>query len=267
MSSRYKSANAGDWVGTQVNPFRSWIASLDGEFTLSDSLHLSVVPYFVYGYGGGQLRLRQDLCVLHLRYVPPGPARQVQAGLQHERTAWSTACWPSARASRAPTSFIPADPQATPADVWGHDSQYYYKNANGSPQVAYRFYSTTPTYRAFATNTWTPSDQWTFTVGGAYTWVQRKGWYSTWPGANRGINVTAPANSTLYAEGASTYKKFTPTAGVKFQLDEQNQFFLGVGKAYRAPINTSALYDFWNAAYANAIGAHLPSAMPSPSSR
>lgn len=66
--------------------------------------------------------------------------------------------------------------------------------------------------------------------------------------------MTTPANSTLYAEGANTYKKFTPTAGVKFQLDEQNQFFLGVGKAYRAPINTSALYDFWNAAYANAIG-------------
>lgn len=42
-----------NWVGTRTNPFRSWIASLDGEFTLSDSLHLSVVPYFVYGYGGG----------------------------------------------------------------------------------------------------------------------------------------------------------------------------------------------------------------------
>lgn len=87
-------------------------------------------------------------------------------------------------------SSFPADPQGHPADVWGHDSRYYYKNANGSPQVAYRFYSTTPTYRAFATNTWTPDDQWTLTVGGAYTWVQRKGWYSTWPGADLGIDPT-----------------------------------------------------------------------------
>lgn len=249
----YKSANAGDWVGTQVNPFRSWIASLDGEFTLSDSLHLSVVPYFVYGYGGGSYGYAKTYVFftsdtfrpgLHVKFKQDlGLNDSLEYGVLAER--------PRQQGSNV---FIPADPQGNPADVWGHDSQYYYKNANGSPQVAYRFYSTTPTYRAFATNTWTPNDQWTLTVGGAYTWVQRKGWYSTWPGADRGINVTTPANSTLYAEGANTYKKFTPTAGVKFQLDEQNQFFLGVGKAYRAPINTSALYDFWNAAYANAIG-------------
>ena len=249
----YKSANAGDWVGTQVNPFRSWIASLDGEFTLSDSLHLSVVPYFVYGYGGGSYGYAKTYVFftsdtfrpgLHVKFKQDfGMNDSLEYGVLAER--------PRQQGSNV---FIPADPQGNPADVWGHDSQYYYKNANGSPQVAYRFYSTTPTYRAFATNTWTPNDQWTLTVGGAYPWVQRKGWYSTWPGANRGINVTTPANSTLYAEGANTYKKFTPTAGVKFQLDEQNQFFLGVGKAYRAPINTSALYDFWNAAYANAIG-------------
>ncbi|MEO9079504.1 MAG: TonB-dependent receptor plug domain-containing protein, partial [Rhodanobacter sp.] len=31
-----------------TNPFRSWMASMDGEFKLSDNLRLSVVPYFQY---------------------------------------------------------------------------------------------------------------------------------------------------------------------------------------------------------------------------
>ncbi|KTF40907.1 TonB-dependent receptor [Xanthomonas translucens] len=249
----YKSDNPSDWVGTRVNPFRSWTASLDGEFTLSDSLHLSVVPYFVYGYGGGGYGYAKTYVFytfdtfrpgLHVKFKQDfGMNDSLEYGVLAERPREQSA-----------NVFLPADPQGNPADVWGHDSRYYYKNPNGSPQVAYRLYSTTPTYRVFATNTWTPNDQWMLTVGGAYTWVRRKGWYATWPGADRGIDLTTPDNSTLYASGAGTYKKFTPTAGVKFQLDEQNQFFLGVGKAYRAPINTSALYDFWNAAYADAIG-------------
>ncbi|WP_418112767.1 TonB-dependent receptor [Xanthomonas oryzae pv. oryzae] len=249
----YKSADASDWVGTQTNPFRSWIANLDGEFTLSDSLHLSVVPYFVYGYGGGGYGYASTYVFytfdtfrpgIHVKFKQDvGMRDSLEYGMLVER--------PREQGSNV---FLPADPQGHPADVWGHDSRYYYKNANGSPQVAYRFYSTTPTYRAFATNTWTPNDQWTLTVGGAYTWVQRKGWYSTWPGADLGIDLATPGNSSLYASGANTYKKFTPTGGVKFQLDEQNQLFLGVGKTSRAPINTAALYDFWNAAYASAIG-------------
>jgi len=249
----YESANAGDWVGTEVNPFRSWIASLDGEFTLNDSLHLSVVPYMVYGYGGGSYGFANTYVFftsdtyrpgIHVKFKQDfGMNDSLEFGFLAER--------PRQQGSNV---YLPADDQGNPADIWGHDSQYYSHNANGTPRVAYRFYSTTPTYRVFATNTWTPNDQWTITAGGAYTWVKREGWYSTWPGAENGISLTSPASSTLYASGSHTYKKFTPSVGVKFQANEQNQFFAGVGQAYRAPINTSALYDFWNAAYANAIG-------------
>lgn len=249
----WKSTNAGDWIGTQVNPFTSAILSLDGEFTLTDSLHLSVVPYFVYGYGGGSYGFAKTYVFftsdtyrpgLHVKFKQDfGMNDSLEFGLLAER--------PRQQGSNV---NIPADAQGNPADIWGHDSKYYYTNPNGSPKVAYRFYSTTPTYRVFATNTWTPTDQWTVTVGGAYTWITRKGWYSTWPGSGNGISLGNAANSELYASGSRDYKKFTPTAGVKFQIDEANQLYLGVGQTYRAPINTSALYDIWGAAYADAAG-------------
>lgn len=247
------SDNPSNWVATRLNPFRSWIASLDGELTLSDSLHLSIVPYFVYGYGGGSYGYAKTSVFFSFDTFRPGIhlAFKQDFGMNDSLEYGALAERPREQSANV---FLPADPQGNPADVWGHHSQYYYKNPNGSPKVAYRLYSITPTYRVFATNTWTPNDQWTLTVGGAYTWVQRKGWYASWPGADLGIDLITPENSSLYASGANTYKKFTPTGGVKFQLDEQNQLFLGVGKTYRAPINTSALYDFWNAAYASAIG-------------
>lgn len=249
----WQSSNAGDWVGTQVNPFTSAIASLDGEFTLSDSLHLSVVPYFVYGYGGGSYGYANTYVFFTSDTYRPGLHVKFKQdfGLNDSLEYGFLAERPRQQGSNA---FLPADGQGNPADIWGHDSKYYYTNANGTPRVAYRFYSTTPTYRAFATNTWTPNDQWTVTVGGAYTWVQRKGWYSTWPGSDNGINLATAASSELFASGSRTYKKFTPTAGVKFQLDDANQFYLGLGQTYRAPINTAALYDIWGAAYADASG-------------
>lgn len=242
----YQSPDASNWVGTEVNPFRSWIASLDGEFTLNDSLHLSVVPYMVYGYGGGSYGYANTYVFFTSDTYRPGIHVKFKQdfGLNDSLEYGFLAERPRQQGSNP---NLPADDQGNPADVWGHDSQYY-------KALAYKFYSTTPTYRVFATNTWTPNDQWSITAGGAYTWVKRDGWYSTWPGADHGIDTSSASNSTLFASGSHIYKKFTPTAGVKFQLDEKNQFYAGVGKAYRAPINTSALNDFWNAAYADATG-------------
>ncbi len=249
----WQNGNPSNWVGTQVNPFRSWIASVDGEFTLNDSLHLSVVPYFVYGYGGGSYGYANTYVFFTSDTFRPGIHVKFKQdfGLNDSLEFGFLAERPRQQGSNP---YLPADGQGNPSDVWGHDSAYYYTNANGTPKVAYRYYSATPTYRVFATNTWTPSDQWTVTLGGAYTWVTRKGWYSTWPGSDNGINAGSASSSELFADGSRTYKKFTPTAGVKFQLDERNQFYAGIGQSYRAPINTSALYDFWNASYAQATG-------------
>lgn len=106
-------------------------------------MRLSVVPYLVYGYGYGyggdgygyastyafytfdtfrpgiHVKFKQDF----------GMSDSLEYGMLVER--------PREQGSNV---FLPADPQGHPADIWGHDSRYYYKNANGSPQVAYRFY-------------------------------------------------------------------------------------------------------------------------------
>lgn len=48
-----RGSTSSNYYALHQNPFRNYLASLDGEFTLTDSMRLSVVPYFQYGYGGG----------------------------------------------------------------------------------------------------------------------------------------------------------------------------------------------------------------------
>jgi iron complex outermembrane receptor protein len=127
----YKSADPSDWVGTRVNPFRSWTASLDGEFTLSDSLHLSVVPYFVYGYGGGGYGYAKTYVFYTFDTFRPGLHVKFKqdVGMNDSLEYGALAERPREQAANV---FLPADPQGNPADLWGHDSRYYYKNANGA---------------------------------------------------------------------------------------------------------------------------------------
>lgn len=272
----YSAASPATYAGLQTNPFTSAIVSLDGEFALSDSLHLSVVPYFVYGYGGGGsgttlsetsgLAAGSDLNAngviagappvyqfytsdtfrpgLHVKFKQDlGLDDSLEYGFLYERPRQQQA-----------HVYSMVDPAGNAADLWGHENRYLLTFANGNPLYDYRSYSVTDTKRLFATNTWTPNDQWTVSVGGAYTAVERKGWYYNRPGSGYAVSGTSATAGELYASGRSKYEKFTPSAGVKFQLDERNQFYLGVGQSYRAPINNAALNAFYNDAYAAATG-------------
>ncbi len=50
---------------------------------------------------------------------------------------------------------------------------------------------------------------------------------------------------------SATYHKWSPTVGTKYQLNEQNQFYFGIGKTFRAPIAGALLQ---NAAEVNSPG-------------
>lgn len=245
----YDPASASTYSGLQTNPFRSWIASLDGEFTLSDSLHLSVVPYFVYGYGGGGSGSGTGVGNYYNFYTSdtyrPGIHVKFKQDFSENDSLEYGFLYERPR-QQGLNARLGVDAGGNMSDMWAHDSAHYLQTANGSPYIGYSYYAVTPTKRVFLNNTWTPTDALSVTVGGAYTWVTRKGWY--WNQPNWGTDTE------FYASGSKEYKKFTPSAGIKYQLDDANQLYFGIGKTYRAPIALAALDDIYNAAYAAATG-------------
>jgi Outer membrane receptor proteins, mostly Fe transport len=262
-----------------TNPFRSWLVSMDGEFKLSDNLRLSVVPYFQYGFGGGgggatfteststlnwYQYSNQDLngdgvvggknnkalaYSLSSTYtLRPGVIAKLNQDFGENNSLEYGVWWERPRQEQR-EPFTPVDPKTgIPSDNWAQVDLIRYPD--GSVQKLYNEYTTTETRKVFATDTWTPNDQWTITAGASYLWVNRTGFDYEYQGSVR-------PGYTQYgvADVSSTYHKVSPTAGVKYQLNESNQFYFGVGKTFRAPINGATLQ---NGAVANAPGQTTP---------
>ncbi|WP_158886038.1 TonB-dependent receptor [Rhodanobacter sp. L36] len=253
-----------------TNPFRSWLVSLDGEFKLSDDLRLSVVPYFQYGLGGGgggatftestsplnyYQYANQDLngngtiggkalaYSLSSTYtMRPGVIAKLNQDFGENNSLEYGFWWERPRQEQSEVFTPTAD--GVPSDNWAKTDLIRYPD--GLVQTLYNEYTTSETRKVFATDTWTPNDQWTITAGASYLWVQRKGFDYEYLGSVR------PGYTQYGLDGiSSTYHKVTPTAGVKYQLNEQNQFYFGAGRTFRAPINGATLQ---NAAVATAPG-------------
>lgn len=246
-----------------TNPFTSWLASMDGEFKLADSLRLSVVPYFWYGNGGGGGGYKftestvnqntigyanQDLngdgkiggsavaYAVNATYTyRPGVIAKLNQDFGMDDSL-EYGFWYE-RARQQQNEFFTPAVGGEPADFWGTTD--YIKYSNGVVQRLYREYTTSEIKKFFATNTWTPNDKWTITVGAAYFWESREGYdYENW-----GSQSSNPKYAQYGGEGSATYHKVSPTAGVKYQLNDQNQFYIGAGRTYRAPINGALLQN------------------------
>jgi iron complex outermembrane receptor protein len=129
------------------------------------------------------------------------------------------------------------DSQGNPGDPWGNSNYIYYPS--GLPQKVYDEYTTTEIKKGFVTDNWTPNDQWTFTGGVSYLWENRSGFVWEYPGSTAG----AASKLQNYSNVDKNWNKLLPTAGIKFQLDERNQFYIGSGKTFRAPPNTVLLLN------------------------
>ena len=251
-----------------TNPFDSYLASLDGEFHLTNALRLSIVPYFQYGGGGGGTGYSFTESAAAANYgrfaytnqdidnngtvggkalayeLPqsftwrPGVIAKLIQQLGHDDSL-EVGFWIDQPRQEQNAPFTPTDAGA-PVDKWlSSSANLITYSPSGSPQFLYNEYTQTSLRRGFVTNTWTPTNQWTVTTGVAYTSVQRKGWDYEYYGAFAG-----PSYQQQYGGYArSTYQKWTPTAGIKYQLDDQNQFYAGYGRTFRAPINGAILQN------------------------
>ncbi|OOG54569.1 hypothetical protein B0E47_10835 [Rhodanobacter sp. B05] len=246
-----------------LNPFRSYMVSMDGEFRLSDSLHLSVVPYFQYGYGGGgsgttftettsTLNLyretNQDLNgdgVLKgsdLVYAfsashtyRPGIIAKLNQDFGENNSLEYGFWYDKPRQSQSQVFSSTAPVTGIPSDQWAAADLIRYPD--GSVQKAYDEFTRTDTRKVFATDTWTPTDQLTLTAGVSYLWVQRDGFDYEWPGSVRKYQ------SQIGGPTKASYHDWSPTAGATFQLNDQNQFYIGAGKTFRAPVNSAILLN------------------------
>lgn len=253
------------YVKLARNPYSNIMVSADGEFTFTDNLRLSVVPYYYYGDGGsGQgYALRETRNYGNNRFgysnvdlngdgkVPTGTgstsnyfmtyrfssnktarpgmvAKFIQnIGLDHTLSygAW----WERSRKTSVQDYGLVDQLTGQPCDVWDETDACLVKYQDGTPMEAFRTYTVTTVQKYFIQDNWTPTDQWTVNLGAAYMRANRSGHSYQWP------NATYGTQKEIAVDFDNSYSKFTPTLGVKYALDDRNQFFYGVGKTFRVP--------------------------------
>jgi len=261
----YTGANT-NFFKLHVNPFKDYMLSLDGEFTLSNSLHMTVIPYFQYGTGGAgsgytftenttpgnvgrfsyvNFDLDGDGVVTNGKKVMtyaysgsntwrPGVLAKLIQDFGDTDTLTYGVWYERPRQEQFQT-YSKVDAGGNPLDIWGQSNLISYV-PDGGPQLNYLDYTVTTLKRAFISNEWAPNDKWTVTVAGAYTNIERAGYGYQHYGAHAASASSAYTNQ-FGGYNDHTWNKFTPSAGVKFQLDRANQFFLGYGRSFRAPVN------------------------------
>lgn len=267
-----------------ATPFRNWLLSADARFTLSDRLHLSVVPYFEYKGGGvaSQAKAFQettDNTLFRYGYVNgdlngDGIVKDGdQASVYVNSVAYT---WRPGIVVKLTRTFGDVDTlnvgfwlerprekqdgfvskvdgaTGTPADIWTrHDVIRY---PSGQPMQSFNESTTTLTQKFFASNIWTPNNRWSLTTALAYTRVRRSGYEHDYYFATSGPDYM----QGFGADFDGTYRAWTPSVGLKFQLDDAHQFYLASARTLRPPVNSALAQntaaDVFNAIHGN-VGA------------
>ncbi|GGA33659.1 TonB-dependent receptor [Dyella nitratireducens] len=254
------------YYGLRTNPFRSYLFSLDGEFKLADSLHVSVIPYFWYGNGGGgsSATVTESTSTANrFGYTDTdinnsGNVVNNSQGVVYSYSAALTyrpgvlvkfnqdfgldnsleyGFWYEDSRKTQDDSYFQVNAQGTPVNLWGTGNYVVYPN--GMPMTYYHEYTNTEIEKGFVTDNWTPTDQWTFTAGTAFLHATRDAWGYDYPGSYTG----SVSKQQIYTTAHGDWNKLLPTAGIKFQLNEKNQFYIGTGKTFRVPTNTVLLLN------------------------
>lgn len=261
-------SNDTNFYALHTNPFRNYMASLDGEFQLSDTMHLSVVPYFQYGDGGsgtgnrffsetsftGQNEFEdanQDLNQDGAIVTGPNGSHAIAYGFSHS-TTWRPGIiarikqdigadnsleygfWSERpRQEQSQTWSLANYDSGIPANLWGNGG--FIRYPDGHVQETYDEYTRTQTQKYFVTDTWTPSDQWLVSLGAAYLRVNRSGFDFQFPDNQGGFDPPQFGVPDIN----KTFDKVTPAFGVKFSPDRNSQFYYGVGETFRAPPNVA----------------------------
>ena len=255
-----------------TNPFANYLVSLDGEFHLTTSTRLSVVPYYYYagGGGGGGTKFTESTATKYYGYYGYSDQDVDNSGTiggsaavydLAESYTWrdgviakliqqigrddsvEVGFWTDQPRQEQAETFEPTSGGVPVGGNWNSNPAALIPySPNGAPQYLYNEYTKTSLWRGFLDDTYTPTNWLTLTAGVAYTTESRKGYDYEYYGAES--QSASYCNKCQFGGPASnSYDATTPTAGMKFQLNEQNQLYAGWGRTWRAPINGSVLQN------------------------
>lgn len=236
------------------NPFKSWVASLDGEFKLGENLSLSIIPYFQFGDGNGSfagfLPLQYGTNgqpVVQSNQYADGQYAALEAyrpityrpGINAKFTLQlgldNTLDWGLWYERSRQLEFIDAqyvDPQTgEPNGVWGDRNVLAY--SNGEPWKNYSEYDLTTVKKLFVEDSWTPIDAWTFNAGVAYLHTVRDNQFTLFPGN------PDPADWTSSQQTDQRFHRFLPSLGASWKPDDNNQIYYSITRTFRAPQDSS----------------------------
>ncbi len=236
-----------------LNPFENAIVSVSGSFKVAENTYLKIQPYLWYGFGnggwgeqalressgliGGAVDINGDGDTLDTWRVArasvtrtrrPGVTSELSSTLGNHYLKFGLWYEHATHLQTQPAVQLNAD--GSPADIWLLNGCV--KRANGTCYQGRDADTTSSAYQAyFSDNMSFMGDRGMLSVGVRTPHVTRDVSSTTNEGA------TALPSYNL----KKSYDDVLPQAGLRFNLDRNNQVFMNVSKNFKAPPNTAFL--------------------------
>ena len=252
------------------NPFENVIASLSGSFKMANDVFLKVQPYLWYGYGTGgtQQRNLSETAFLNTTTGKLGAGvdlngdgdtkdtvivanssvtRTMRPGVTTEFNFYMgdhtlrTGLWYE-RASHRQTGPAVAVDAFGNANVWLDSGKIL--RPDGTPFQSRDWLTISSAYQLYANDTWNLSKDTVLTLGVRAPQVTRDFTNNA---------SEAGGNSLNSYRLTKSFYDVLPQAGVRMNLDKENQVFANVGKNFRAPPNFALAPNNNNVTFPNGV--------------
>jgi iron complex outermembrane recepter protein len=238
-----------------TNPFENLIASLSGSFKLAENLQMKVQPYLWYGYGTGGTQQRAlletaflntatgkigagvdlngdgdtaDTVIVANSSVTKTTRPGITAELNYQlgNHALKAGLWYERAEHRQTGPAVPVNSSGESTDIWLRDG--HIRRPDGSDYQSRDWKTISPAFQLYASDAWSfMNDRGLLQLGLRTPEIKRQ--FTNF--ANEGNNSQTTFSFT------KRYSEVLPQAGVRFNLDREQQVFVNVGKNFRAPPN------------------------------
>lgn len=236
------------------NPFENAIVSLSGSFKIADETYLKVQPYFWYGFGNGgvqQTTLTEATSFLNTttgrtgapvdlngdgdtldriivargsvtRTLRPGVTMEVNRTMGNHQLR--VGVWFERANHRQTQPAVSVDANGNPHTVWLNKAQI--QRPDGSFYQGRDWETVSTAYQAYVSDSWSfLGDRGLLTVG------------LRTPNVTRDVTSNAHETFPTAYTMQKSYNDVLPQAGVRFNIDRNQQVFANVGKNFRAAPN------------------------------
>lgn len=254
-----ESAPADGYYDLSLNPFRNYLATLKGRFTLQPNLKLEVDPYYNYGYGHGGTQLTRlaesnapanigggiqdinldgdtlDTIMVYSGTVTeterPGITARIRSQITNHRLM--AGYWFEYAHHRRTQPAVRFDSAGNSADRWLDDSSLYLLREDGTPYQNRDVLTESYSQSFFAEDSiGFLDDKLKIDLGLRYTEIRRDFYNYASNGAGSGADYNIKAS----------YARPLPKASIRYRFDDHHQIFAGGSEHFKAPPD-SVLYN------------------------